>query len=42
MLTYMYLDQDELECCSTYVVPQQSFKLQISLNYANIDQNAFS
>ncbi len=39
MLTYIYYDVDE--CWLTHSVTQQRFKLHISLNYANIEQNAF-
>ncbi len=35
MLIYLYLDVDE--CWLTYSMPQQRFKLHISLNYANIE-----
>ncbi len=40
MITYIYLDVDE--CWLTPSMPQQRVKLQISLNYANIEQNVFS
>ncbi len=40
MLTYIYLNVDE--CWLTSSMRQQRFKLQISLHYANIEQNTFS
>ncbi len=40
MVTYIYLNVNE--CWLTSSMPQQRFKLQISLNYAHIEQNAFS
>ncbi len=40
MLTYIYLDVDESWLTSS--VPQKRIKFQISLHYANIEQNAFS
>ncbi len=40
MLTYIYLNVDEYLLTSS--MPQQRFKLQIVLNHANIEQNAFS
>ncbi len=38
MLTYIYLDVGECSSCMS----KQRFKLQISFNYGNIEQNAFS
>ncbi len=40
MFTAIYLDVDE--CWLTSSMPQQRLKLQLSLHYANIEQNAFS
>ncbi len=40
MLTNIYLNVDE--CWLTSFVPQQRFKLQISLNYGKIEQNVVS
>ncbi len=40
MLTYIYLNVDE--CSLTSFVPQQSFKLQISLNYGKLKLNVVS
>ncbi len=40
MLTYTYLNVDE--CCLSSSMPEQRFKFQISLNYANIERDAFS
>ncbi len=37
MFTYIYLNVDE--CWLTSSMPQQSFKLQIVLNYAVIPEN---
>ncbi len=37
MLTYVYLNVDE--CKLTSSIPQQSFKLQMYLNYAIIPEN---
>ncbi len=39
MFTYKYLDVDE--CWLKSPMPQQSFKLQMSLNFATIEQNAW-
>ncbi len=39
MLTYIFLNVNE--CWLTSSMPQQMFKLQISLNYVNIKQNVF-
>ncbi len=40
MLTYIYLNMDE--CWLTSPIPQQSFKLQIYLNYGIFEQNVVS
>ncbi len=40
MLTYIYLDVHE--CGFPSSMPQQRFKLQISVHYANIEQNMVS
>ncbi len=40
MLTYIYLDVDE--CWFTSSLPQLKFKLQISFNYSDNEQNEFS
>ncbi len=39
MLNYIYLDVDD--CRITSSMPKQRFKLQTSLNYANIEQMHF-
>ncbi len=40
ILIYIYLDVNE--CLLTSSMPQQRFNLQISLNYANIEEDVLS